>query len=513
MTASSFESDLAPLPQVTSKVARFYGGRKVFVTGATGFLGKVLIHKLLMACPDISTIYILVRPKRGKQPQERLQELLSVPIFTKMPKNLLCKVVAIEGDITAPKLGLSTEDEDKLISNVSVIFHSAAAVKFDEDLSKSLMMNVMGTQSVINLAKKVGNNLTSFVHVSTAYSHSYRSTIDEEFYENELSPEDMLEISKRIKHSLLDSDEMTKMLIGQHPNTYTFTKALGEQLVKDQASELPVSIFRPSIVVASAQEPMPGWVDNLNGATGLITAYGAGIYRTAVVDVDKRGDIVPVDLAANMLCLIAWKTSTDAPIRQRSGKPDVQIYNFTSGQNKPFTWRELQDLGNKHYSKYPFEYILWLPGGSFKKSRVLNQICEVLLHYLPALFVDLGLKVAGQKPFLMKIVNKMSMNMKALVFFANREWTWSNQNVHNLNDELDEDDRKLFCADLRSDLPDWEKFWIDYLKGIRHFVLKNDPNSIEWCRTKYKIYQVMDFLAKAILVFMCFKLLTFFYSL
>ena len=78
----------------------------------------------------------------------------------------------------------------------------------------------------------------------------------------------MLEISKRIKHSLLDSDEMTKMLIGQHPNTYTFTKALGEQLVKDQASELPVSIFRPSIVVASAQEPMPGWVDNLNGATG-----------------------------------------------------------------------------------------------------------------------------------------------------------------------------------------------------------------------------------------------------
>ena len=41
-----------------------------------------------------------MRPKRGKQPQERLQELLSVPIFTKMPKDLLCKVVAIEGDIT-----------------------------------------------------------------------------------------------------------------------------------------------------------------------------------------------------------------------------------------------------------------------------------------------------------------------------------------------------------------------------------------------------------------------------
>ena len=105
----------------------------------------------------------------------------------------------------------------------------------------------------------------------------FRSTINEEFYENELSPEDMLEISKRIKHSLLDSDEMTRILIGQHPNTYTFTKALGEQLVKDQAGELPVSIFRPSIVVASVQEPMPGWVDNLNGATGKHSSVAATI--------------------------------------------------------------------------------------------------------------------------------------------------------------------------------------------------------------------------------------------
>ena len=88
-----------------------------------------------------------------------------------------------------------------------------------------------------------------------------------------------------------------------------------------------------------------------------------------------------------------------------------------------------------------------------------------------------------------------------------------NQNVHSLNDELGEDDRKLFSADLRSDLPDWEKFWIDYLKGIRHFVLKNNPDSIEWCRTKYQMYQVMDFLVKTIFVFMCFKLITFFYSL
>ena len=78
----------------------------------------------------------------------------------------------------------------------------------------------------------------------------------------------MIEISKRIKPDLLDSKEMTRILRGDHPNTYTFTKALAEQAVKENASDLPLSIFRPSIVVAAAKEPMPGWIDNLNGPTG-----------------------------------------------------------------------------------------------------------------------------------------------------------------------------------------------------------------------------------------------------
>ena len=266
-------NNMALETKTKSKVADFYNGRKLFVTGATGFMGKVLLHKLLTSCRGIQVIYVLIRPKKGVEPQKRLQSLFDAAIFESIDQSLRDKVVALEGDITLPKLGLSDEDESKVVNEVSVVFHSAATVKFDEDLSKSIAMNVQGTVSVVNLTRKIGPNLASFVHVSTAYSHSYMSNIEEKFYENQMSPDDAIDMCKKISNTILDDPDVTKKVIGKHPNTYTFTKALAEQVLQERATDLPLSIFRPSIVVASYKEPVPGWVDNLNGPTGKILRF------------------------------------------------------------------------------------------------------------------------------------------------------------------------------------------------------------------------------------------------
>lgn len=61
-------------------VAAFYSGRGVLVTGATGLLGKVLVEKLLWAVPDIGTVFMLMRPKRGKSPAERLAAVQDLPV-------------------------------------------------------------------------------------------------------------------------------------------------------------------------------------------------------------------------------------------------------------------------------------------------------------------------------------------------------------------------------------------------------------------------------------------------
>lgn len=61
-------------------VADFYRGRHVLVTGGSGFVGKVLIEKLLRACPDIGDIFVLIRPRKGMSPQERLEAMLALPV-------------------------------------------------------------------------------------------------------------------------------------------------------------------------------------------------------------------------------------------------------------------------------------------------------------------------------------------------------------------------------------------------------------------------------------------------
>ena len=63
-----------------SEVAEFFRGRSVFMTGASGFMGKVLLEKLLYSCPDLRSIYILVRSKRSKTPEQRAEELFKIPV-------------------------------------------------------------------------------------------------------------------------------------------------------------------------------------------------------------------------------------------------------------------------------------------------------------------------------------------------------------------------------------------------------------------------------------------------
>ncbi len=71
-----------------SPISQFYSGRSVLITGGTGVIGRTLIVKLLLSCPDVVAIYVLVRPNGGEQPAERCENVFgSLPMLRQASVN------------------------------------------------------------------------------------------------------------------------------------------------------------------------------------------------------------------------------------------------------------------------------------------------------------------------------------------------------------------------------------------------------------------------------------------
>lgn len=68
------------LKVIMVSIPEYYEGKNVLLTGATGFMGKVLLEKLLRSCPKVKAVYVLVRPKAGQTPEARIEEITSCKV-------------------------------------------------------------------------------------------------------------------------------------------------------------------------------------------------------------------------------------------------------------------------------------------------------------------------------------------------------------------------------------------------------------------------------------------------
>lgn len=460
-----------------SNIQSYFKNKSVFITGSTGFLGKALVEKLLRSCTEIKNIYLLIRPKRGSDAHTRHKELLKSSVFDRLREEgntaVFEKLKIVSGDVTLPQLGLSAEDRQSLIQEVSVVFHSAATVKFNETLKTAVQLNTHGTQRITDLCLAM-ENLEVFVHVSTAYSNADKKKISEKIYEPVMSPKELIQLCETCTDEELDILE--KEIQGNHPNTYTLTKNMAENIVAEASLTIPVSIVRPSIVTAALFEPVPGWVDNVSGISGIMMEIGRGTIRTIVCEDTYVVDVIPVDLVVNSLISAAWRQAV-------SQDKQLQVYNCCSGHTNPLSWRDLGIVCHKYALKTPSKYIQFYPGFSFRTSRVAHRFCELLYHFLPALLLDLFLQVQKQKPMMMKIYTRFKKAAKTGEFFALNEWHFGSKNIKRLAESLkSSQDWQIFPVDMR--ILKYDPYVKNYMLGIRKYVLNDTDRSLPSARRK-----------------------------
>ncbi|CAH2011783.1 unnamed protein product [Acanthoscelides obtectus] len=471
----------------SSPVSDWYRGKSIFLTGATGFMGKVMLEKLLYSCPGIKNIYLLLRNKRGKTPQQRIEDMWKLPMFERLraaQPDAIKKVIALCGDVDSENLGLKTNDVELLAANVNIVFHMAATLKLEANLKDAIEQNTAGTARVIDICKQI-RKLDVFVHFSTAFCSADVEVFEERVYENKDNPRDVINITRWLNPDALEV--ATPSIIAPHPNTYTYSKRLAETLVADEKNNMPVCIVRPAIVIPAVEEPLPGWVDSLNGPIGLLAGAGKGVIRSMYCKGENKGHFIPVDYAINASICIAYLVGAKKTSKFFR-RNEVPVYNLTMYGLLPITYREIIDRGRSIMYSSPFEMMIWYPDGDIRPSKTVHNIYSLFYHWIPAILIDMLMLIFGQKTFMLRIQRKIYDGLNLLEFFSTREWNFRSEKFVAIPDQLSDRDRKEFPM---NELIPLEEYMLRALLGTRQYCLKEDLSSLPRCRRNLKIFYVV----------------------
>ncbi|XP_058414560.1 fatty acyl-CoA reductase 2-like isoform X2 [Diceros bicornis minor] len=452
-----------------STIAAFYGGKSILITGATGFMGKVLMEKLFRTSPDLKVIYILVRPKADQTPQQRVFQILNSKLFEKVKE--VCpdvheKIRAISADLNQSDFAISKEDTQELLSCTNIVFHCAATVRFDDHLRHAVQLNVTATQQLLLMASQMPK-LEAFIHISTAYSNCNLKHIDEVIYPCPVEPKKIIDSMEWLDDAVID--KIAPKLIGDRPNAYTFTKALGEMVVQQESRNLNIAIIRPSIVGATWQEPFPGWVDNLNGPNGIIIATGKGLLRALRATPKDVLDVVPVDIVVNLTLAVGWYTAVHRP-------KSMLIYHCTSGNLNPCNWGKMGPQVLATVKKFPFEKAFRRPNADFTTNTITTLYWNTVSHRAPAIIYDFCLWLTGRKPRMTKLMNQLIRSLSLVEYFIKQTWEWSTDNTEMLMSRLSPEDRRVFNFDVCQ--LNWLEYIENYVLGVKKYLLKEDMAGI-----------------------------------
>lgn len=330
-----------------------FAENEILLTGANGFVGKVILAMLLDRYPRTPCAHVLLRPRGGVSAAERLRtEILDSPPFRPLIEKagraaVEKRIRAYAGDASKPLAGLAEAEFKALAGRVKLILNCAGLVEFFPPLDRSLAANAASVERLVETARAWGAKL---LHVSTCYVAGKADGLIEEtepiagFYPRRRdAADDAFDARRELAECRAAVERVAAGLEGKRRsaaltelgrvrsarwgwvNTYTYAKSLGEQVLAGQA-EVPYAIVRPAIVESALQYPFPGWIEGGRTAAPLVLMALGGLLDWPVRK-DLSLEVVPVDMTAAAVLTVSALLLTGASRRvYQLGVSDANPY-------------------------------------------------------------------------------------------------------------------------------------------------------------------------------------------
>ncbi len=487
-------------------------GKRIAITGGTGFLGTALIERLLRCAPGCELV-LLIRPgQRSTVEQRAKREIFSNNAFDRLREQhgkagfaemVAERVTPIAGDVGTD--GLALDDNGRAaLAFCDLVIHSAATVSFDSPLDSAVEVNLLGPTRIVRTLQDLGV-APHLVSVSTCYVAGNRRGAapeipvhDSPFFidvdwrrevdgarqarvgaeADSRRPDHLTRFRKEartelgaagvpalaakteqrrsawVKDQMVEAGRARAASLGW-PDAYAYTKALGERALLQNRGTVPVSIVRPSIIESSLLEPFPGWIRGFRMAEPVIISYARGLLKEFPGVPEGTIDVIPVDLVVAAIIDAAAGPIPEAPA----------ITQVASGSVNPLRYRHLVDMVRQFFTEHPIYDVegqpIIVPEWSFPgRGRVQRQLerAQTAIDKGEKLLQSLPLR-GKQATWAATLEGKREEVERALAYvelygaYAECEAIYGVDNLLSRWDRLPAEDQAAFCFDPR--VIDW----------------------------------------------------------
>jgi long-chain acyl-CoA synthetase len=494
---------------------------EILVTGANGFLGKVILGMLIDCYPDFKHLHVLLRPQGELSAVQRFEKyVLASPAFGPFANRIpRARISVWSGDVGVPMCGLDAAALEQLKARVSLIINCAGLVEFFPPLDDSFRSNVDGVEHVVAVARHLSAKL---VHISTCYVCGDREGLVEEsepipgFYPHRKGPDDasfdhveeLRQSRERIRQiynstptpdsplptPATGSRELKERLIalGRQRsrnwgwvNTYTYAKSLGEQIIAAEPN-LDYTIVRPPIVESALRFPIPGWIEGGRTAAPLVLMALGGL-KDWPIRKDIPLEVAPVDHVAAATLIVSALHLDGASVHRR-------IFQLGTADTNPFEMKPLVRLLDAESRRAEYKK---KNGGSFlfdpprrmrfltaeearvrrtklrkrierAQSAIGGTIRMLEAAHLPGRAALNGWSAALRSLSLQTNFREQVLD-QYLPFILHNRYIFESENIRAACSEITAKDRELLS--WAPERIDWKDYWVNQqVKGIQKWI-------------------------------------------